>query len=681
MKPISAITVAITLFVMALQPVAAKEKTPSYNIRRAIDEYRQDNWQSALEYLDKEISDNPKNGYAYYLISTINMEQSKYSEARNAVELAMKYLPKKDKISRSNVYLIRGELLALEADTIGAYKDIATAIRLDPTDGTALEVRAQLYYEQQRYDESDADYQQILQLNPGGEIGRMGLGRNAYARKDYDRAIIQYDKVITLLPEYSSGFSFRAEAYLAKEEYLKAMDDICKALEIDSDSKAHYLMFQFPANQLNLVVAKLKGMSAKYPHTSEYEYYIAQVYKYRRMFVESNEALERAFGIDARSYLLEMMADNYSEMGDYSKALEYIDRTIQMDSEDEDLISRRADILGESGDIEGAIAMWGEYIEKKPDDFGGYYRRGFFEDNSGRTEQALADYDMAIMLEPKYAYAYLGKGDMLEILGRHDEALAAYEKVVELDTVPDNNSCAMYALLALGRRDDAVAFMDKVLAQDSIYPGNYYDAACFTCRLGDNNKALDYLKTAFEKGFRRFDHVRRDDDLEQLRVLPLFEEIMSEYEQPQNQMTQTDAEESDVSVAVPEVVEIPFTPVGGVTEVSCSINNLPLNFIFDTGASSVSLSMVEANFMMKNGYLKRSDVVGTGNFCDANGDISEGTIINLRQIDFGGLKLNNVRASVVRNQKAPLLLGQSVLGRLGRIEIDNQNKKLIIRPN
>lgn len=46
--------------------------------------------------------------------------------------------------------------------------------------------------------------------------------------------------------------------------------------------------------------------------------------------------------------------------------------------------------------------------------------------------------------------------------------------------------------------------------------------------------------------------------------------------------------------------------------------------------------------------------------------------------DFGGLKLYNILASVVRNQKAPLLLGQSVLGRLGSIEIDNPGKKLII---
>ena len=123
---------------------------------------------------------------------------------------------------------------------------------------------------------------------------------------------------------------------------------------------------------------------------------------------------------------------------------------------------------------------------------------------------------------------------------------------------------------------------------------------------------------------------------------------------------------------------MPFTKENGVTNIKCTINNLPLYFVFDTGASTVSLSMVEANFMMKNGYLSKTDVVGSQRFMDANGNVSEGTIINLRHVDFGGLKLENVRASVVRNQHAPLLLGQSILSRLGRIEINNLRNVLTI---
>jgi predicted aspartyl protease len=47
--------------------------------------------------------------------------------------------------------------------------------------------------------------------------------------------------------------------------------------------------------------------------------------------------------------------------------------------------------------------------------------------------------------------------------------------------------------------------------------------------------------------------------------------------------------------------------------------------------------------------LNANDVVGSLRYMDANGDMSVGTIINLKNVNFGGLDLNNVRASVVRN--------------------------------
>ena len=82
--------------------------------------------------------------------------------------------------------------------------------------------------------------------------------------------------------------------------------------------------------------------------------------------------------------------------------------------------------------------------------------------------------------------------------------------------------------------------------------------------------------------------------------------------------------------------------------------------------------------MVKNGYLNDSDVIGSQRYMDANGNVTVGTVVNLKNVVFGGMTLNNVRASVVRNQKAPLLLGQSVLGRLGKVEIDNANQMLKI---
>ena len=107
-------------------------------------------------------------------------------------------------------------------------------------------------------------------------------------------------------------------------------------------------------------------------------------------------------------------------------------------------------------------------------------------------------------------------------------------------------------------------------------------------------------------------------------------------------------------------------------------NGIELHFVFDTGASVVSMSDVEATFMFKNGYISKTDIIGSSNYMAASGKIEEGTIINIKKVDFGGLTLENIRASVVKNQNAPLLLGQTVLGRLGKIEIDNNSHVLRI---
>ena len=82
--------------------------------------------------------------------------------------------------------------------------------------------------------------------------------------------------------------------------------------------------------------------------------------------------------------------------------------------------------------------------------------------------------------------------------------------------------------------------------------------------------------------------------------------------------------------------------------------------------------------MYKNGYLSNKDVIGKQRYQTADGNISEGTTIILKEIQFAGLTLKNVRASVVKSQNAPLLLGQSVLQRLGKIEIDNSQRILKI---
>ena len=123
---------------------------------------------------------------------------------------------------------------------------------------------------------------------------------------------------------------------------------------------------------------------------------------------------------------------------------------------------------------------------------------------------------------------------------------------------------------------------------------------------------------------------------------------------------------------------IPLEDGNGVYYINVKVNDVPMKFIFDTGASSISMSETEAAFLYKQGTLTEEDFQGKVNFQDAKGEVTQGLVVKLRKVQIGDRVLNNVEASIVPNQSAPLLLGQSVLQKFGKLSIDNRNKQLII---
>ena len=124
-------------------------------------------------------------------------------------------------------------------------------------------------------------------------------------------------------------------------------------------------------------------------------------------------------------------------------------------------------------------------------------------------------------------------------------------------------------------------------------------------------------------------------------------------------------------------VRIKMKQENGVFTMPCKVNSLQLRFIFDTGASNVSISLSEAIFMLKNGYLKENDLIGSSYSQIANGSIIKNTKVIIRELEIGGLKLHNIEANIIHNLNAPLLLGQSAILKLGAIKIEN-NELIII---
>lgn len=651
------------------------KRPDSYNYSRGVEAINNNNAEEALDYLNKEINEHPDNGYAFAWIALVRNYNEEFGRALTAANVAVKKIPSKDKEYKAFAYGTRAQVYLNLEDTIQALKDYSQAINIVPDDDRFYNQRAQVYYEQGKYDLADKDYLKMISLKEGDVMGYMGIGRNANAQKRYEDAIKQFDYVVKLEPNYSSAYSFRAESYIGLKKYNEAIDDVISALGIDRDRKAFYELQELADSAFEQTVAKLKVQKIKEPNEQSWDYDLGIVYeraaKYNKAIAYYKESLEKESNIITASRI----SSCYDDLGDYDKALEYCNQAIALDSVKTNYLYEKANILDNAGRTQEAIKTMSDYIANTPDEPAGYYQRGWFKDHSGDIEGALEDYTMAITLQPNVAYAYLNRGVLYRLKGENAKAESDFKQVVRLDSIPEEAECSFYAYYYLGQKDKAIEILNTILDKDK--KGNCYDAACLYSVMGEKEKALSYLRQSLEDGYRRFAHIKRDRDLNNIRNTEEFKVLMKEYEEKHLQEIAADADGDDSAYEL-KVEEIPFTKEGGVCKVKCTINGLPLHFIFDTGAADVSISSVEATFMAKNDFLSSSDIIGKQNYQTADGNITEGTIINLKDVKLGSLHLNNIKASVVRNQAAPLLLGQSVLSKLGKIEIDNMKKVLRI---
>ncbi len=109
-----------------------------------------------------------------------------------------------------------------------------------------------------------------------------------------------------------------------------------------------------------------------------------------------------------------------------------------------------------------------------------------------------------------------------------------------------------------------------------------------------------------------------------------------------------------------------------------TVNGLKIKMTIATGSTETGISPVEAMYMIKNGYIKKDDILRGVSYESADGDITDGAEVMLRKIDMSGVVLTDIKAIVIGSLNVPLLIGQNALKKLGKITLDYANNTLTI---
>ena len=680
------IAVLLTACTMALPGFSqSREDNRPYNLQKAYEVLQNDHDEDqALKLLSEQIKLTPDNVECWMLMCRIYRNQKEYGRAMSSVNEAIRVnKPKKSGFVNSTLYWWKSSVYddmdnnEQEIEWLKKALDAARKDNKENVQNISFDL-GQAYYEAKKYDESDAVYRQMVKEDETDQAAMTGLARNMIQREDYAGAVRMLDASQKYGDDYSETYRFRSEAYDKMGETDKAIDDALLWFEKDEDAYDSAII-KLMMKHRTYAIAKAKTSMKSSDSKDAWRVLLLSIYEEAGEYenaIKEYDALEEDYGKD--EFIYAHRADCYNKLGLTDMALSEIEKAIELEADYSNICSKGG-ILRTAGRYAEAIEVFDQAIEVDPLYAFAYYAKGWCHELSGDDDKAMECYDLGIDLDKEYAYIYLMRGQIHLKRGDKIKAEEDFNTVLQLDTVVTDGSCRQYALHFLGRDDEADEWMQKLIDDEPYDMGHYYDKACLYSRMGRTDEAVKALETALEMGYCAFPHIENDDDMDAIRGRDDFRALIVKYKEKLAARIEKMGIDM-TAVKEEQITEVPITrKAGGTFNVDCSVNGLALNMIFDTGASDVSISKVEADFMLKNNYLSMSDIKGKQYYQTADGGISEGTVITLKEVRIGDAVLHNVDASVVKSQKAPLLLGESVLQKFGTFTVDNINSKLIIK--
>ncbi|MBR6018446.1 MAG: retroviral-like aspartic protease family protein [Paludibacteraceae bacterium] len=669
----------LSLIVTSLQA----KNNQSYYFQRAEEAYQQEDYDESIRISLLGVEANPKDGYCWAMLAEIYSKRAyaRYAESLEAAEKALKYIPKKDVTWQAFMNSILGDVYYKVEDFQASKQAYSRAMQLDKERDEYRISYADVCYALGEYEEGIRIYKQLVDDKGTPAYGYAELAEGYYHLGRIEEAKTACRMAILLTDDENYKAHHLLALIAIREGRLhEACREEAHALALEDEAGTgvtdtlfylcHELMDAAVLNELQKTVTDAEA------HIHAANYFFASK-DYGRMLYHMQQA-ER-YGTE-HSDLYSAYSLAYRQLGDYDRALQYMQEWMATDSLKEEhkafFHNALASLYRDCDQAELAIHHSLQDLAADPEDGDTYRMIGRCKIMLSDLEGALVYMDSAVMVaeEKDLPTCLFNRAEVHRRMGNEEAARQDCEEALRYRNRANQDRVTfLFAEAILGQREQLDHYTDSILSLQSLV--NRYDAmldlmGCYAL-LRDKERLLQLAELHFRLGYRnliqlrsffRFDWLRDDPDW--LALLDRWEAVRLADLKRAEDMTRGEQNEQGVT-------ELPFTREGGVCKVKCTINGLPLYFVFDTGASDVTISSVEANFMLKEGYLSEADFLGKQNYVTATGEIHEGTIINLREVRVGEVVLRDVKASVVKSQHAPLLLGQTVFRRFGTLEVDN----------
>ncbi|MDM8551658.1 tetratricopeptide repeat protein [Desulfobacterales bacterium HSG2] len=306
-------------------------------------------------------------------------------------------------------------------------------------------------------------FEHVLDVNPGSSRAHYNMGIELANQGRLSEAVSHYSEVLRINPNHARAHNNIGIVLTKQDKTDEAIRHFSRALRSDPDyTEAHYNMGIALANQ---------------GKTDEAIRYYLQAL---RLDPDDPEVCNNLGAALLRNKKLR-------------EAAFYFQKALQKNPDYTEARNNLKKALAARKDVDRAVKNIRETLKNTPGNPDPYYQIGNLYRKHGEVEQAIAEYQKALSVQPEFVPALNNLAVMYAVRGEYDQAISLLEKVTELQ--PDNADA-------------------------------YYYIACIYARQKKTEKSVDWLKKSVEKGYKNWEFLKTDSNLENIRGSSYYQSLV-----------------------------------------------------------------------------------------------------------------------------------------------------------
>lgn len=256
--------------------------------------------------------------------------------------------------------------------------------------------------DKKEYDKAIKDYDEAIKLDPTSAYAFGCRGNARRNKKQFDEAIKDYDEAIRFDPKDAYVYLFRGNTWRDKKQYDKAIEDYTEAIRLK------------PSAWLYLI----RGKSWK--DKKEYDIAIRDFDEAIRLDPK-NDSIYFNRGL------------SFNNKNDFDRAIRDFQEAIRLDPRNDSYYYQCAVVWYTKREYDKAIIDLSEAIRIDPNDSTYFYERGCAWSAKQKYDYAIGDFYEAIRLNPKDTHTYRERAHAWSGKKDYDKAIRDYETAIHLE--------------------------------------------------------------------------------------------------------------------------------------------------------------------------------------------------------------------------------------------------------